>query len=270
MRTCYAAIWEGVVRHRAFLVGIIAVICVLVNLASGQTPAQKLHAFGEGLAHDIDRKADRINDPPIIEYLQRIENRIAIAAGVKPLEVRLTRNEMSSAVLLPNGVLYLSSALLEQLRSEAELAGLLAHELAHGPWETSPTTHATISMLMPPCVLSSPAMMPAGWIAAGWIKDRLEREQQATAAAVKTLETAGYDPEAVLELLSKLSYNNPAWSKAIVSDDLLDLRAPLEAAVPPADGYLIDGSEFLQMHGRLATLLGHGARRPPSLAPQVH
>ena len=243
-------------RHWTLCIGSLAALCAL---APAQT--QKQRALGDALAKDIDRQVQRINDPSIIEYLQRVENRLALAAGVKPLELRLVRNAKLSARLLPNGVLYISSGLLERIESEAELAGLLAHEQAHLPWPPSSLsqTQAIPLVFLPVCVLQGSAIMPVGWI-----KERREPEMQATAAAVKTLKAAGYDPEAVLELFSKLSYENPPWSKAIVSGDLFDLRATLETDLPPPGGYLIDGSGFLQMHARLARLVGQEARNTPN------
>ena len=240
-------------RHWTLCIGSLAALC---TLAPAQT--QKQRALGDALAKDIDRQVQRINDPSIIEYLQRVENRLALAAGVKPLDLRLVRNAKLSARLLPNGVLYISSGLLERIESEAELAGLLAHEQAHLPWQTSSIGTQGL-LFMPACVLEGSAIMPVGWI-----KERREPEMQATAAAVKTLKAAGYDPEAVLDLFSKLSYENPPWSKAIVSGDLFDLRATLETDLPPPGGYLIDGSGFLQMHARLARLVGQEARNTPN------
>jgi predicted Zn-dependent protease len=251
-------------RHWALWMGI-AVVCAVSNRARCQTPAQIQikRALGDALAKDVERQFDRIADPSIVEYLQRIENRLALASGAKPLEVRLVRNSKQSAIPFPNGVLYISSGLLERIESEAELAGLLAHEMAHEPWQTIPPTQSggTIPLLVPPCALSSPGRTPLVR------QDRREPEQQATATAVKTLQAAGYDPEAVLTLFSKLSYEHPAWSKAIVSDDLLDLRATVETEVPPVGGYMVDGSAFVQMRTRLAEIVGTEARRtpPPSL-----
>jgi hypothetical protein len=54
-------------------------------------------------------------------------------------------------------------------------------------------------------------------------------ERRATGAAVNCLRSAGFDPLAALDPLSKISYQHQPWSKAIVADDLLSLRAVLEA-----------------------------------------
>jgi hypothetical protein len=249
------------VRHLALMCGSLATLYA-------QTPAQiqKELALGDALARDFERLNERINDPAISEYLQRIGNRLALAGGVKPLEIRTVRNSKPIAAAFPNGVLFIGSGFLEELKSEAELAGLIGHQVAHLPWQpiTTGQLPGTIPLFLSPCVLSSPANLL--W-PRGWTDQAREREQQATAKAVNTLKAAGYDPEAVLTLFSKLSYEHPAWAKAIVSDDLLDLRATLEDDIPPANGYLVDGSQFLEMQARLASIVGPEAKKmtAPSL-----
>ena len=94
-----------------------------------------------------------------------------------------------------------------------------------------------------------------------------EPERQATAAAIGDLKAAGYEPSAILDLLSKLVYEHPVWAKAIPPEDLLSFRATLETEPPPTTGYVIDSSEFMQQHSKIVTALGHATRkmRPPSL-----
>jgi hypothetical protein len=250
-------------RHRAVFIGSVAVL--LASSVPGQVSPPQIQrdiALGQTVAKDIERRDGRIDDASIGDYLQRIEKRIASAAGVKPAEVRVTRSTLLSVTLLPNGVLYLSGGLLERIDSEAELAGLLAHEMAHGPWAALPGSPlATIPLIGPSCVLSSPFVLGG--------TQRREPELQATETAVKTLKAAGYDPEAVLDLFSKLSYEQPRWSKAIVSDDLLNLRATLDSDVPPVGGYLVDASEFRQVHEKLSVILGLNVGKPRRPAPSL-
>jgi predicted Zn-dependent protease len=94
-----------------------------------------------------------------------------------------------------------------------------------------------------------------------------ERELQATAAAVKDLKAAGYEPSAILDLLSKLVYEHPVWAKSIPPEDLLNIGTTLETDTPPTKGYVSDSSDFMEQHAKLVTALGHAARKasPPSL-----
>src|ERR1051326_5872004 len=126
-----------------------------------------------------------INDPSVVAYVQRVKNRLTGNSGGRTLEIRITRGTEMYVSLLPSDVLYISGALFERAESEAELAGLLAHELAHRP--------------KPPCVLASARFRSTG------SEDPRESELQATEVALKTMRLAGYDPSAVLDFFSKLA-----------------------------------------------------------------
>lgn len=212
--------------RRNLLVPGLALISVLAVTAPAQPPAtdssiqyRKEIALGEQLAKELDR-AGSIADPAIVGYLDRIADRIAGAAGAKPFKIRVMRGQGRYANLLPHGVLYISGELLARIESEAELAGLFAHVLGHGRELASPAqgSGGNPRWSWPPCVLASPQAPP------GLGENRREAERLATESAVEILRAAGYDPTAVLDLLSKLAYENPAWGKAIDPDDLLDLR----------------------------------------------
>ena len=207
-------------------------------------------ALGRELAQDLGR-AGGITDPAIVGYLERIADRVAAAAGAAPFQIRVTRGQGRYASLLPHGVLYISGDLLARIESEAELAGLFAHVLGHGR-EVNPSTQSSGSnpgWSWGPCVLASPQDPP------GMGESRREAERLATESAIHTLRGAGYDPTAVLDLLSKLAYENPAWGKAIEPDDLLDLRVKLEGDVPPRGGYLVTSSAFAAGHAMLVKAL---------------
>jgi hypothetical protein len=183
------------------------------------------------------------------------ETGLARAGSVRPLQVRISLGSDFYASLLPNRELYISGALLERVENEAELAGLLAHELAHES-VTRFQVPVNVPASRPTCVLASRG------VSVRWTEEQREAEMEATKTAINILKVVGYEPNAVLDLLSKLAYEHPAWAKAIVPDDLLNLRAVLEPDVPPEDGYLIDSSNFVRQHRKLSADLGHGAARP--------
>ena len=235
--------------------------CQVAPPSGSSSQIQKDWALGQRLAQDLEQRDGRVNDPSIVGYLQRIENRIALAIAGKPLAVRVTRGTDRYAFLLPHDVLYLSGSLLERIESEAELAGLLAHQLAHVRVDRVATTpRHGLELRLPKCVLASPFTL-------GGSDEMREPELQATAVAISDLKAAGYEPSAVLDLLSKLVYEHPVWAKAIPPEELLSFRARLETETPPATGYRIDSSEFVRQHAKIVTALGHAARkiRPPSL-----
>jgi hypothetical protein len=89
-----------------------------------------------------------------------------------------------------------------------------------------------------------------------WIDAARRAEFDATSSAIAFLKSAGYDPAGMLDVLSKLAYEHPAWSKALVADDLLQFRAATESEPPPPSGYVIDRSEFLSMNRELRLAAG--------------
>jgi predicted Zn-dependent protease len=233
----------------------------------GQTPEPQTSsqirlqfAPGQQLAQDLDQRDGRMVDPAIANYVQAIANRLASAAGGRAIEVRITRGSDTYASLLPSGVLYISGALIERIENEAELAGLLAHQLAHlqrGALIPS-QTQGTIPMMWPACVLASQVARSR------FGPDRRDPERESTRDAVGMLRRAGYEPSGVLDLLSKLAFEHPAWAKAIVPEDLLNLRIMVESDAPPQSGYVLDSSSFVRQHANAVSALGHVASRIPA------
>lgn len=243
-------------RSQPLCIGCAAFLSVLAHAASGQVPPTdastqvgKVWELRPRAARALEQGDGKIDDQAIVGCVQRIENRIASAVGAQPAEVRLTRSSDQYAVLVATRALYISAGLLQRIETEGELAGLLAHELAHlQAAKAAPPKGQGIEILRDGCILES-KLAPAG---SEYVR---ERELQATEAATGYLRAAGYDPAAVLDLFSKLAYEHPAWAKAIVPDDLLELRVKMEADAMPPGGYRIGSSEFVQAHATLETVL---------------
>ncbi len=226
---------------------------------AGSSEIRKQWVLGEHLAWDLDQQVGRVEDVPLIDYLQRIENRITNAIGANPLQIRVTRSPDQSASLLPNGILYLSIGMLARIETESELAGLLAHELAHSQRGTHASARsAGGDIRLPSCVLTSP-LAPMTW------GDQMRDEEvRATVEAVRSMKVAGYDPLSAVEFLSKVAFENPRYGKAILSEDLLDLRGSLELESPPLAGYVLDSSEFVEQRARITLALNHPPARTRS------
>jgi predicted Zn-dependent protease len=240
-------------------------LCQPATGAPLQPQIHKEWALGKQMGQDLDRRDGRINDPALTQYIQRIENRLAVAAGQKPPEIRLTRSSEIYATALDDSVQYLSGGLVQRLENEMELAGLLAHQLAHRQVSgISSTQGASTPLHGPPCVLS-----PLGTAGEGGL--RRDQEEQASARALGYLKAAGYDPEGLLDLFSKLAYEHPAWAQAIVPEDLLSLRSGIEDEEPPSSGYRVNTSEFSERHDKMQAFLGHASdkrqdnQNPPTL-----
>ncbi|PYT20582.1 MAG: hypothetical protein DMG57_41645 [Acidobacteria bacterium] len=217
-------------------------ICQVPSSTDTSTEIRKEWELGRS-AGDRQTMDGSINDPAILEYLRQLAGRLTSAAGVSPIQIRLTRSNGQYSFLRTNRVLFISAGLLKRIEDEAEFSGLLAHELAHL------TQGQRSSLSRGVCVLASP-------IASSSTGDLREREQHATTVAISYLKAAGYDPTGLLNFLSKLAYEHPVWATAIASEDLLDLRVGLEGETVPQSGYRIDSSKFIEVHSTLEATLG--------------
>jgi len=236
-------------RFRMNFAGSAVCLIWLAFPASSQTPpassptpqVSKTWEVGRSLADQLDPFVRNVEHRhPLAgylgDYVQRLEDRVAMRAGVKPEEIRVTEGSEWYAFLLPQGVLYISVGLLERVSGEAELAGLLAHELAH---ENPKLAGGRFQQ----CALA------AGYLPVQ--RSPRESERLATQRAIGYMKASGYDPSAMLDLFSQVSYEYQKWSKAIASEDLLKLRVGLEAEAAPVDGYVLDDSEFAKFRAKL-------------------
>jgi predicted Zn-dependent protease len=228
-------------RFRMSFAGSVVCLLGLAFPASSQTSqVSKTWEIGRSLTDQLDPFVRSVEhkDPPVEflgDYVQRLEDRIAGAAGVKPSEIRITWGTEWYGFLVPDRRLYLSIGLLGRVSSEGELAGLLSHELAHA----SPKLGVEFQQ----CALA------AGYLPVQ--SNPRASEVLATQRAIDYMKASGFDPSAMLDVFSKVSYENQRWSKAIVAEDLLKLRVALEAEPEPSGGYAIDGSEFAKFHAKL-------------------
>src|SRR6516164_1353261 len=89
--------------------------------------------LGESLAASFNQFSRMVNDPALNDYVNRIAQKIVRNSDAEvPFTVRLIdSSEIPRAYGLPGGFLYVDSALIFAAESEAELAGVIAHEIAH-------------------------------------------------------------------------------------------------------------------------------------------
>src|SRR6266404_2973155 len=190
-------------RSRMSFAGSAVCLMGLAFPASSQTPpgnsptsqVSKTWEIGRSLGNKLDPLVRNIEhkhqrlDFQELALVQQTEDRIAAAAGVKPYEIRIMSGDEWFGFLLPEGVLYVSAGLLEHASSEAELAGLLAHELGHASENTA----------------AEPFQQ--GALATGYLpvqRSPRDSERLATQRAIGYMKASGYDPSAMLDLFSQI------------------------------------------------------------------
>src|ERR1035438_462888 len=89
-------------------------------------------ALGRRLAQEVERQGKVITDPVIAEYVNRVGQNIVRNSDAKvPFTIKVLDSEEVNAFALPGGFFFVNSGLILKADSEAELAGVMAHEIAH-------------------------------------------------------------------------------------------------------------------------------------------
>jgi predicted Zn-dependent protease len=88
---------------------------------------------GEAIARRAARQVPLIQDEAVNAYVKEIGQRLAAMTGRSEFEYEffIIRDRTLNAFALPGGKIFINAGAILKARSEAELAGLIAHELAH-------------------------------------------------------------------------------------------------------------------------------------------
>ena len=93
---------------------------------------EKEIALGKQVAQEVERQAKVIDDPVISEYVNRLGQNLVRNSDTKvPVTIKVLDSEEVNAMALPGGFFFVNSGLILKAESEAELAGVMAHEIAH-------------------------------------------------------------------------------------------------------------------------------------------
>src|SRR5919109_3903905 len=93
---------------------------------------EKEIALGKQLAQEVERQAKIIDDPVIAEYVNRVGQNLVRNSDAKvPFTIKVLDSEEVNAFALPGGFFFVNSGLILKAETEAELAGVMAHEIAH-------------------------------------------------------------------------------------------------------------------------------------------
>ncbi|HMJ26265.1 MAG TPA: M48 family metalloprotease, partial [Pyrinomonadaceae bacterium] len=91
---------------------------------------EKEVAMGRQLAAEVDRQAKFIDDPVITEYVNRVAQNLVLHSDAKiPFTVKVIDSDEVNAFALPGGFFYVNKGLILAADNEAELAGVMAHEI---------------------------------------------------------------------------------------------------------------------------------------------
>jgi Zn-dependent protease with chaperone function len=200
------------------------ILCLLLfTLILGPLPVfasadsmKKEIALGEKVAADVEKQWERVADPALSARLSMILGRfLPHLSRPLPYEVRIVREKMINAFSLPGGIVYFTTGMLDFLRTDAEIAAILAHELIHADRRhvmiqtarSSKINLAALALLIAsqgsagPMILTSLAQVA---VTNSYSRD-LERE--ADKEGFRILVEAGFPPAAMVTSLEAMIYD---------------------------------------------------------------
>src|SRR6266498_2372720 len=93
---------------------------------------EKEIALGKSLAQEVERQAKIVDDPVIAEYVNRVGQNLVRNSDAKvPFTIKVVDSEEINAFALPGGFFFVNTGVVLKAENEAELAGVMAHEIAH-------------------------------------------------------------------------------------------------------------------------------------------
>lgn len=242
-------------------------------------------ALGRQLSQQVEMSARLVTDPVITEYVNRIgQNLVRNSDARVPFTIKVLDTEEVNAFALPGGFFYVNSGLILAADNEAELAGVMAHEIAHvaARHATKNMTRAQIwNMASVPLIfIGGPIAYAISEVAGlavplGFLKFSRDAEREADLLGLEYDYATGYDPQAFVEFFEKLNIEKKKQSmvaKAFAThpmnvERIQAAQDEIRKYLPDRPEYVVDTSEFENVKARLASLEnGHhlgGAKPEP-------
>ena len=230
-------------------------------------------AMGKQFAQQVEASSKVINDPVISEYVNRLGQNIVRNSDARvPFTIKVIDSDEVNAFALPGGFFYVNSGLILAADNEAELAGVMAHEIGHvaachaarEQTRGQLANFATIPLIFVGGGIGYAAYEVAGLaVPVTFMKFSRNFEAEADYLGVQYMYKAGYDPQDFVGFFEKLEAKEkkkPGFlSKAFAShpmtpDRIEKAQDEIATVLPARSEYMENTSEFDQVKARLAEL----------------
>jgi predicted Zn-dependent protease len=235
-------------------------------------------AMGRGYSQQVEHGAKMVNDPVVTEYVNRIGQNLVRNSDAKvPFTIKVIDTDEVNAFALPGGFFYVNSGLILAADNEAELAGVMAHEIGHVAAchvAREQTRGNIVNLASIPLIF-----VPGGWgvyeasqaalsigVPLTFMKFSRSFEAEADFLGMEYMYKAGYDPQSFISFFEKIEAQEKkkpgTLAKAFAShpmtpDRVASAQNEMKTVLPARDEYIVNTSEFDQVKGRLAALENH-------------
>ncbi len=226
--------------------------------------------IGRTLAAQVEQQAKMVEDPIVTEYINRIGQNIVLHSDAKvPFTIKVIDSDEVNAFALPGGFFFVNKGLILAAENEAELAGVMAHEIAHvaarhameNQGKGTLINYGALAGIIFGGPIVSTVLQNAGGIMAGLAGLKFTRgaETEADNLGVQYLYASGYDPLAMSTMFEKLASRNkkkPGSIQKLFSThpepvNRRDTSLALVSRFQEKEEYVISTSEFNRVKGHL-------------------
>ncbi len=234
---------------------------------------EKEIALGAQVAAQFEQTARLVEDPVISEYIDRVGQNIVKHSDAKvPFHIKVVDTDEVNAFAFPGGYFYVNKGLILAAENEAELAGVMAHEISHVA-----ARHATERMSK--AQILQIAAIPALFIGGYWTQVAMqnalglginlellgitrESEREADQLGIQYLWNSDYDPNAFISFFEKLQEQEKSKPGRMAGFfrthpytlDRIAFAMDEQRFLPEKDNYVMNTSEFDRVKARLLAI----------------
>jgi predicted Zn-dependent protease len=232
--------------------------------------------LGKSLAQEVERSSKLVDDPIVTEYVNRVGQNLVRNSDAKvPFTIKVIDSDEVNAFALPGGFFYVNSGLILRAQEESELAGVMAHEIAHvaARHGTKQATKGDIAQ-----IASIPAMIfiPYGWAGYGiyqgmnflipmtFLKFSRDAEREADFLGLQYMYKAGYDPNSYVTFFERIQADEKRRPGTIgkafsthppTPERIENTQKEIAKVLPARQEYIVTSSEFDSVKGRLRNIM---------------
>lgn len=229
--------------------------------------------IGAEYAQFFEQTARLVEDPVVVDYVDRVGQEIVKHSDAKvPFVIKVVDTDEVNAFALPGGYFYVNKGLILEAEHESELAGVMAHEIAHVT-----ARHATERMTK--SQLMRFAALPALFVGGYWTQVAMyqglgmglslavlgitrQSEAEADQLGTQYLWNTGYDPEGFISFFEKLQAREKEkpgkfasfWRTHPPVENRIEAVREEISYLPVKDEYVVSTSEFQRVKERLIAL----------------
>ncbi|MBI3405913.1 MAG: M48 family metalloprotease [Acidobacteria bacterium] len=237
---------------------------------------EKEVAIGKGLDQEIERTAKFVDDPVVVEFVNRVGQNLVRNSDAKvPFTIKVIDDDSLNAFALPGGFFYVNSGLILAADEEAEMAGVMAHEIAHVTARHG-TKQATKGELTQLAMIPMMIFLPAGYlgwgiyqgmnflIPLGFLRFARSAESEADFLGLQYMYKTGYDPNAYVAFFEKVQAQEKRRPGSIpkifnthppTPERIQKAQAEIARILPAKSEYILSTSEFDYVKARLKGII---------------